>query len=84
MSIPTSHNAAILPKAQAKLLIQSRATPPLDSDDVLIKITATAINPIDVSKPEFPHLHLPNFNFMAPLIRCSGCLALGNVAKFNL
>lgn len=47
MSTPTMHTAAILPAPQAKHEIHSRATPSLGPTDLLIRITATAINPVD-------------------------------------
>lgn len=47
MSFPTSHNAAILRVPKSQHVIGIRATPSISSDDVLIKVTATAINPID-------------------------------------
>ena len=49
-SIPTSHLAALLPAPGSTPRTHSvgdRATPSLGPDDVLIKVTATAINPVD-------------------------------------
>ncbi|KAL1297974.1 hypothetical protein AAFC00_006482 [Neodothiora populina] len=47
MSVPTSHSAAILPKAKGTHEVQARPTPSLGPDEVLIRIIATAINPVD-------------------------------------
>ncbi|CZR53935.1 related to NADPH:quinone reductase and related Zn-dependent oxidoreductases [Phialocephala subalpina] len=63
MSLPTSHLAAILPAPRQKLEIKTRATPSISLDEVLIKITATAINPIDWKfQDDFPdvlnYLHI--------------------------
>lgn len=47
MSSPASHSAAILSAPKSQLEIGTRATPHISSDEVLIKVTASAINPID-------------------------------------
>ena len=47
MSIPTTHAAALLPSPKSRHQVQDRNTPSLGPDEVLIKITATAINPVD-------------------------------------
>lgn len=46
-SVPTSHRAASLPVAHGTHSVEDRATPSIGPDDLLIKITATAINPVD-------------------------------------
>ncbi|KAI9684596.1 MAG: hypothetical protein M1822_005684 [Bathelium mastoideum] len=53
MSIPSSHKAAIVPEAKAKHTITTRTTPSPEPDEVLIKILATAINPIDWKVRDF-------------------------------
>ncbi|KUJ15071.1 GroES-like protein [Mollisia scopiformis] len=47
MAPPTSNNAAILRVRHGQHQIVTRATPSILSDEVLIQITATAINPVD-------------------------------------
>ncbi|KPM41141.1 hypothetical protein AK830_g5445 [Neonectria ditissima] len=47
MSAPTLHTASILSAPKAQLEIGARKTPRISSDEVLIKVTASAINPID-------------------------------------
>lgn len=47
MSSSTSHTAAILRAANSEHDIGPRTTPSISSDEVLTKITATAINPVD-------------------------------------
>lgn len=61
MAVPNTHSAAFLLKAQSKHEVQGRPIPSLDPDELLIKITSTAINPIDWKirdlnyfNPEFP------------------------------
>ncbi|KAF2970302.1 hypothetical protein GQX73_g3285 [Xylaria multiplex] len=47
MAVPTIFKAAVLPEAGAKHSIGDRELSPLQPDEVGIKITATAINPVD-------------------------------------
>ncbi|KUI58304.1 hypothetical protein VP1G_05590 [Cytospora mali] len=47
MSIPQSFKAAIVPEPGAKHIVTDRFLSPLESGEVGIKITATAINPVD-------------------------------------
>ncbi|KAJ1030008.1 hypothetical protein NDA16_000921 [Ustilago loliicola] len=47
MSLPTSHKAAVVPEAGAQHTVVERSLSPLSSDEIAVKITATAINPVD-------------------------------------
>lgn len=47
MSVPESHKAALVPEPGAKHVVADRSLPALSSGEVAIKITATAINPVD-------------------------------------
>lgn len=51
MSPPSFHLAALLQSSDYKYNVTTRATPSISSDEVLIKVTATAINPIDWKLP---------------------------------
>jgi NADPH:quinone reductase-like Zn-dependent oxidoreductase len=46
-NVPQQHKAAVLIKSGAPLEIQDRKTYLIEEDEVLIKVTATAINPVD-------------------------------------
>ncbi|MCO5565655.1 hypothetical protein L7F22_019329 [Adiantum nelumboides] len=46
-NVPQQHKAAVLPKAGAQLEVQDWKTHSIKDDEVLIKVTATAINPVD-------------------------------------
>ncbi|TGJ78282.1 hypothetical protein E0Z10_g10482, partial [Xylaria hypoxylon] len=45
--MPTTFKAAVVPEAGAQHSIEDRELSPLQPDEVAIKITATAINPVD-------------------------------------
>ncbi|KAJ1042182.1 hypothetical protein NDA11_003529 [Ustilago hordei] len=47
MSLPTSHKAAVVPEPGAQHTITDRSLSPLAADEIAVKITATAINPVD-------------------------------------
>ena len=47
MAVPHSFKAAVVDEPKAQNIIRDRSLGPLDSDEVYIKITATAINPVD-------------------------------------
>lgn len=47
MSVPESHKAAVVPTPGAKTTVADRSLPALAPGEVAIKITATAINPVD-------------------------------------
>ncbi|KIA75405.1 hypothetical protein HK57_00124 [Aspergillus ustus] len=47
MSVPSSFKAALLNEGSQKHTISSRSLGPLGKDEVAIRITATAINPVD-------------------------------------
>lgn len=47
MSAPTTFNAAVLKSAGERLVVGPRSLPSLRPDEVAIKVTATAINPVD-------------------------------------
>jgi len=47
MTIPASFKAAVVPEPHAQHTITERSLPPLQSTHVAIKITATAVNPVD-------------------------------------
>ncbi|KAH8651377.1 chaperonin 10-like protein [Xylariales sp. PMI_506] len=47
MGVPETFKAALVPEAGAKHIIGERSLPPLAEGEVAIKITATAINPVD-------------------------------------
>ncbi|KAJ1032257.1 hypothetical protein NDA18_001749 [Ustilago nuda] len=47
MSLPTSHKAAVVPEPGAQHTIADRSLSPLAADEIAVKITATAINPVD-------------------------------------
>ena len=47
MSLPTSFKAAVVPEAGASHTVVDRSLSTLSPDEVAIKITATAINPVD-------------------------------------
>ena len=64
MSVPSSHKAATVLEAKAKHTITNRTTPSPKPDEVLIKILATAINPIDWKIRDFniaPFLEKPPY-----------------------
>lgn len=47
MSLPSSHKAAVVPEAGAQHKVVDRSLAPLAADEIAIKVTATAINPVD-------------------------------------
>ncbi|PWY80862.1 GroES-like protein [Aspergillus sclerotioniger CBS 115572] len=47
MSLPTTFKAAVVPEPHAQHTIADRCLPALESNQVAIKITATAVNPVD-------------------------------------
>lgn len=47
MSLPSSHKAAVVPEAGAQHKVVDRSLSPLAADEIAIKVTATAINPVD-------------------------------------
>lgn len=47
MAVPETFKAAVIPQFGAQNVVTSRSLPPIEPDEVSIKITATAINPID-------------------------------------
>ncbi|KAL2112305.1 hypothetical protein VUR80DRAFT_7992 [Thermomyces stellatus] len=47
MSVPATFNAALLNNVGERLVVGSRSLPPLDPGEVAIKVTATAVNPVD-------------------------------------
>ncbi len=47
MSLPSSHKAAVVPEAGAQHKVVDRSLAPLAADEVAVKVTATAINPVD-------------------------------------
>lgn len=47
MSVPESHKAAVVPEPGAKNVVADRSLSALSPGEVAIKITATAINPVD-------------------------------------
>lgn len=47
MTVPQSFKAAIVPEPGAQNVIQERSLPPLETGEIAIKITATAVNPVD-------------------------------------
>ncbi|PYH42541.1 zinc-binding alcohol dehydrogenase family protein [Aspergillus saccharolyticus JOP 1030-1] len=47
MSLPTTYKAAVLPAPYAQHTIEDRTLPTLEANQVAIKITATAVNPVD-------------------------------------
>ncbi|KAL1862384.1 putative secondary metabolism biosynthetic enzyme [Paecilomyces lecythidis] len=47
MPVPESFKAAVVPEPDAQHIIQDRSLPPLEVGEVAIKITATAVNPVD-------------------------------------
>lgn len=47
MPVPSSFDAAVMKEAGARSVVESRSLAPLASHEVGIKITATAINPVD-------------------------------------
>ena len=47
MSLPSSHKAAVVPEAGAQHKVVDRSLGPLGADEIAIKVTATAINPVD-------------------------------------
>ncbi|SPC63584.1 related to Zinc-binding oxidoreductase [Ustilago sp. UG-2017b] len=47
MPLPTSHKAAVVPEPGAQHTIADRSLSPLAADEIAVKITATAINPVD-------------------------------------
>lgn len=46
-SIPKEHKAALLPETKAKFIVGNVPTKLPKEDEVLVKVTATAINPVD-------------------------------------
>ncbi|KAJ3541735.1 hypothetical protein NM208_g4468 [Fusarium decemcellulare] len=47
MSVPATFKAALLPKPRETHAVSDRSLAPLNSGEVAIKVTATAINPVD-------------------------------------
>lgn len=47
MSVPNTFKAAVVPEPGAQHVVSDRSLAPLAADEVAIKITATAINPVD-------------------------------------
>lgn len=47
MSLPSSFKAAVVPTPGAQHVVQDRSLSPLAEGEVAVKITATAINPVD-------------------------------------
>ncbi|RAL10223.1 zinc-binding alcohol dehydrogenase family protein [Aspergillus homomorphus CBS 101889] len=47
MSLPTTYKAAVVPEPHAQHTITDRFLPALEPNQVAIKITATAVNPVD-------------------------------------
>ena len=47
MSLPSSHKAAVVPEAGAQHKVVERSLAPLSADEIAVKVTATAINPVD-------------------------------------
>lgn len=47
MSLPSSFKAAVVPTPGEQHVIQERSLGPLADDEVAVKITAAAINPVD-------------------------------------
>lgn len=47
MSVPEYHKAAVVPEPGAKTVVADRSLPALAPGEVAIKLTATAINPVD-------------------------------------
>ncbi|OOF97583.1 hypothetical protein ASPCADRAFT_514511 [Aspergillus carbonarius ITEM 5010] len=47
MSFPQSFKAAIVPEPKAQSVISDRTLGPLNDDEIVIEITATAVNPVD-------------------------------------
>lgn len=47
MGVPDTFKAAIVPEPGAQHVVQDRSLPPLEAGEVAIKVTATAINPVD-------------------------------------
>lgn len=47
MSLPSSHLAAVVPEAGAQHKVVDRSLGSLAADEIAVKITATAINPVD-------------------------------------
>ncbi|KAH8648555.1 chaperonin 10-like protein [Xylariales sp. PMI_506] len=53
MAVPAAFKAATVPSPGGQHIITKRSLPPLQSGEVAIKITATAINPIDWKMRDF-------------------------------
>lgn len=47
MGVPATFKAAVVPEPGAQHVVQDRSLPPLEAGEVAIKVTATAINPVD-------------------------------------
>lgn len=47
MGVPATFKAAVVPEPGAQHAVQDRSLPPLEAGEVAIKVTATAINPVD-------------------------------------
>lgn len=47
MGVPDTFKAAVVPEPGAQHVVQDRSLPPLEAGEVAIKVTATAINPVD-------------------------------------
>lgn len=56
MSKPSTHLAAIVPEAHAKLVVQERKTPSPGEGEVLIQNHVIALNPIDNKRIEWNFL----------------------------
>ncbi|KAH7357146.1 putative alcohol dehydrogenase [Rhexocercosporidium sp. MPI-PUGE-AT-0058] len=59
-STPTSYKASVLPKAKASTVIETRSLPEIGPDEVAIKITAAAINPVDWKMRDYDEF-LPSY-----------------------
>ncbi|EPQ26820.1 uncharacterized protein PFL1_05455 [Pseudozyma flocculosa PF-1] len=53
MSVPTSFKAAVIPEPNAQHQLSERTVPALKDDEVLIRNTAAAVNPIDWKLRQF-------------------------------
>ncbi|EMR71342.1 putative alcohol dehydrogenase protein [Eutypa lata UCREL1] len=60
MAIPKSFKAAVVPEAGAQNIVTDRTLAPLETGEVGIKITATAINPVDWKMRDYK-VFLPDY-----------------------